>query len=189
LKGFISYIAPALDMSPVALYERQRALVRSGLLKAEKGRGPGSGVRTSAGSIALLLTAVLATDSLSETEERTKLIAKLRPVEHQFCPLTGTSTFVDAMTAILNSKSIAKKVRSVMVARTELQASIYFQGKRSFSNFAGPAPRRPGERPGFHVEAHLDFRALGPIAELAQVALGLEPFAELSTEARSLVNG
>src|SRR5215211_4926587 len=57
LKALIPAIAQVLEMNPATLYERQRALVRSGLLKTKSGRGPGSGVRASADSVAILLIA------------------------------------------------------------------------------------------------------------------------------------
>ena len=62
LKGLIPRLAHELGMTPDALYERQRALVRAGLLKGVEGKGPGSGVRATPYATALLLIAVLAAD-------------------------------------------------------------------------------------------------------------------------------
>jgi len=63
-------------MSPAALYERQRVLVRLGVLTERKGRGPGSGVKLTAESLAALLTSVLITDNLSEVDDRVDRLLK-----------------------------------------------------------------------------------------------------------------
>lgn len=68
LKSLIPKLALALGMTPAAIYERQRALVRAGLIQQRPGHGPGSGVLATPQSVAMLLIAILATDSLSETE-------------------------------------------------------------------------------------------------------------------------
>ena len=74
LKSRLPSLAARLNMSPAALYERQRALVRAELLKVRPGRGPGSGVPLTAASLATLLISVVATTSLSEVEAQTKFI-------------------------------------------------------------------------------------------------------------------
>ena len=71
LKSFLPHLAKVLDMSPLALYERQRALVRAGLLESRPGRGPEAECSADAKSVAMLLISVLATSSLSEVEEQT----------------------------------------------------------------------------------------------------------------------
>jgi hypothetical protein len=111
-------------MTPAALYERQRALVRARLLQAKSGRGPGSGVRLTADTVALLLIAVLATDSLSDTEEKARAVANLRSLR---CSLTGTNTFGAALAAILASNDLSKRVRSISVTRTGPTAEIDYQ--------------------------------------------------------------
>jgi hypothetical protein len=109
LKGITPTLAQLVGMTPTALYERQRALVRAGLLHPEPGRGPGSGVRATPESVAMLMIALLATGSLSETEQGTKALASLKSAE-QRCPLTGTKTFASALAAIFASPEIAKEV-------------------------------------------------------------------------------
>src|SRR5665213_457167 len=79
LKGYTPGLGRLLGVSAAALYERQRALVRGGLLEIEGGRGPGSGVRVTARALALLIISVLATDSLAETASRTRKVAAARP--------------------------------------------------------------------------------------------------------------
>src|SRR5688572_7224266 len=100
LKGFIPELAKAVGMTPAALYERQRALVRAGLLHGESGRGPGSGVRATPESVAMLLIALLATDSLSETESEAKVVTNLKSGTKP-CPLTGKKTFASALASAL----------------------------------------------------------------------------------------
>jgi hypothetical protein len=132
-------------MTPAALYERQRALVRAGLLQAKRGRGPGSGVRLTANTVALLLIAVLATDSLSDTEEKARAVAKLRSATR--CSLTGANTFGSALAAILASSDISKRVRSISVTRTGPTAEIYTQGVSDSSPEVPPGSSfgTPGE--------------------------------------------
>jgi hypothetical protein len=137
LKGFIPTLARLVGMTPAALYERQRALVRAGLLQVKSGRGPGSGVRLTADTVALLLIAVLATDSLSDTEEKARAVAKLRSAR---CSLTGTNTFGAALAAILASSDLSKRVSSISVTRAGPTAEINYQGL--FSSFGTPRDRR-----------------------------------------------
>lgn len=126
LKGIIEgYLAPKLDMTPAALYERQRALVRAGLITGKEGRGPGSGVRATPHSVAMLLIAVLSADSLSEIEESTKRFAFLR-AEKGTCPITGKKTFASAIAAILASPKLANSAHAISVNRGRPSAHIDF---------------------------------------------------------------
>src|ERR1700686_3926052 len=54
LQGCLPDIADVLNANRTTLYERQRALVREGLLEALPGHGRGSGVRATPESIAML---------------------------------------------------------------------------------------------------------------------------------------
>jgi hypothetical protein len=120
LKSIIPALAFTVGMTPAGLYERQRALVRARLIKAERGRGPGSGVRATPESLAMLLISLLATDSLSEVESRTKAVALLKSKEtSKRCPLTGQATFAAAVSAILGSDDIADRVLGVSVEHTK----------------------------------------------------------------------
>ena len=145
LKGFIPTLARLVGMTPAALYERQRVLVRAGLLQVKSGRGPGSGVRLTADTVALLLIAVLASDSLSDTEEKARAVANLRSVR---CPLTGMNTFRAALASILASSDLSKRVRSISVTRTGPTAEIDYQGVSDSlevsqrSSFGTPRERR-----------------------------------------------
>ena len=101
LKSFIPLACPHLEVSPAALYERQRALVRLGVLHGKEGKGRGSGVRLSADAVAALLASLLATDSLSEVADTIPLL-HLKANEGT-CPLTNATTFWGALTYLLES--------------------------------------------------------------------------------------
>ena len=135
-------IGEDLDMKPAAIYERQRALVRAGLIDMQPGHGPGSGVRATPQAVALLLIAILATDNLTETEQSARLFAKLKSNE-EVCPLTGEKTFASALAAVLSSK--ARAVVLVRVQRSHGYAGIWFQRRGRTqargSIFSTPEPR------------------------------------------------
>jgi len=117
LKGLISELAQGVDTTPAALYERQRALVRAGLLQTKPGRGPGSGVRATPESVAMLLISIMATGNLSETEERSKAISNLKS-QNKSCPLTGKKTFASALAAVLASEELSKRLSWIDVERS-----------------------------------------------------------------------
>ena len=66
LKSFLPILSQRVLMSEASLYERQRVLVRMGLLPTRGGRGPGNGVPLSAASVSWLLVSLLVADSLSD---------------------------------------------------------------------------------------------------------------------------
>ena len=68
LKTYLSTLSPLLGQSEEILYERQRALVREGLLESVSGRGPGSGVRADEKALAVFLVSLLAHDILAHAE-------------------------------------------------------------------------------------------------------------------------
>lgn len=106
LKSFLPKLSECLRMSPAALYERQRALVRLGVLTERKGRGPGSGVELTADALAALLTSLLVTDNLSEVDDRVDRLLKA-PVdaERLLARARGrASTFGEMLTGILTSR-------------------------------------------------------------------------------------
>jgi hypothetical protein len=69
LKSFLFAVSPIIGVSPDALYERQRVLVKLGLLAAAPGRGPGSGVSFTAENFAAVLISVLAAETLSQVDQ------------------------------------------------------------------------------------------------------------------------
>lgn len=164
LKSYIPALALLLDCSAAALYERQRALVRNGLLGIQEGRGPGTGVHVGPYSVALLLIAVLATDSLSDTAVRARAIAKARPIGPlKTCPLTARSCFEDALAQILSRIGTSRKIESILVNRTTSAVSINYKenGELKVSNFKSSAKKMPN----LTTQATLSGGALVAIAD------------------------
>src|SRR5665811_548736 len=81
LKLFIPSLAKVLRVNRHALHERQRVLMREDLLAVVPGRGPGSGVRLSPASVAMLLISFLATDTLAGAGPETRHLAKAKLIE------------------------------------------------------------------------------------------------------------
>jgi hypothetical protein len=162
LKVYAPSLARVVGTTPAALYERQRALVRAGMLDAGEGRGPGSGVRTTAGSVSMLLIAAMASESLTEAETRAGEIADAAPVGGDRCPLTGMRSFRDALASILTAASQSNRVVEVSVSRTAARAKIVYRDGRStkVSEFIGPG----SDEPGLSVVATL---ASGPLKIIA----------------------
>lgn len=114
LKSSLPVIARILGEKETTLYERQRALVREGLLHSAEGHGPGSGVRATPESMAVLLIGMLATVSLSEVGQYARSIAKAVPGGGK-CPLTGAGTFQGALTALLTDARLAERIDEIRV--------------------------------------------------------------------------
>src|SRR5258708_32457347 len=75
-------VAACFDMSSTALYERQRALVRVGLLPQATSRGRNSGgAMATPDTVAMIVLSVLVTDNLSDVDERMAVWASLRAIE------------------------------------------------------------------------------------------------------------
>ncbi|WP_271567760.1 hypothetical protein [Bradyrhizobium sp. CCBAU 11386] len=189
LKSYLPVLADYLDLTPDALYERQRVLVRSKVLKAVAGRGPGSGIRAMPAAVTQLLLAALATDSLAETEDRTKTLGR-GIAEHDICPLTGAKDFAGAIELILSSAALAKKISTIVVARANLKATIHYteRGRRY------PQPSAFGKRPvlrGIHrltVEARLPGQAVQEICDNLQRIVGDYPTNALFEEFEATLN-
>jgi hypothetical protein len=79
LKSFLQGVAPILGVSLPTLYERQRALVRLGVLPPSTGAGPGSGVPFTAENFAAILISLLASDSLSDVDQSMVALFKAKP--------------------------------------------------------------------------------------------------------------
>jgi hypothetical protein len=66
LKTLLREIGPLLGLSEDQAYERQRELVRCGLLKVREGMGPGSGVPANHHTTSVLIASILTTDLLRD---------------------------------------------------------------------------------------------------------------------------
>jgi hypothetical protein len=133
LKTYLPRLGQVLGISPSALYERQRVLVRLGLLAADKGRGPGSGVRMTGESLAALLLAVAVTDNLSDTDQRVSLLCDAKPrYGKQQCRFTKQGSLRAAMAKILSTEEMARRTKLLSVNRSKLTVSILYRtGMRS----------------------------------------------------------
>lgn len=90
----------------------------------EEGRGRGSGVRLSAESLAILLISALATDSLSEVAIESADAANAKAMQKK-CPVTGKTTFKDALAASLKDPTLGKRIKEINVIKSVL-SSITF---------------------------------------------------------------
>jgi DNA-binding IscR family transcriptional regulator len=165
LKRLITHVSAMTGLSEAAVYERQRALVRAGLLKTERGRGPGSGVRGTPESMALLLISLLATGSLSDVVLSTRIFANLENKEGS-CPLTGTRTFVEAVTAILASKELAQKITAINVSQEIRETEIAYRdpSKHGSSSKFGLAGQP--EEPNLSLRANLSGYVVKRLADI-----------------------
>ncbi|MDF0581254.1 hypothetical protein [Bradyrhizobium yuanmingense] len=128
LKQFIPVLSSVfVNLSEHALYERQRVLVRTGLLKANPGRGPGSGVPLAPETVAMLMIAVLASDNLSEVGAATKILlggVRIKsPKTRDFLP--GVNNLHAALTRAMNSDDENDRIQRVIVNRTNPSARVY----------------------------------------------------------------
>jgi hypothetical protein len=80
LKDIGAVIAKVVEMPEATVYERQRALVRAGLLSGDDKRGPGGGVRATPKATALLLAGILATfeGNIADIGQRTRRLMNLK---------------------------------------------------------------------------------------------------------------
>jgi hypothetical protein len=119
LKSCIPELARILGETTDALYERQRALDREGLLESKPGKGPGSGVRATPASIAMLLIGVLASVSLTDAGARAREIARTKDGVGK-----TAETFKDALARVLSDETMAATVKVIRAAVTHGDASI-----------------------------------------------------------------
>jgi hypothetical protein len=142
LKAFAPVLASLLQTTPAAIYERQRALIRAGVLPAPIGRGRGNGLPATAETIAPMLIAMMATDNLSDTDGRVKKLSDLRISSH---PETGprlikASTFRAALVATMKS---AIEVAAVEVSRSRPSANIYLGNRINLDRVVRFGDQRP----------------------------------------------
>lgn len=148
-------VAAAFAMSPSGLYERQRALVRVGLLPQASSRGPkGGGAMATPDTVAMVLLSVLVTDSLSEVDERIATWASLRALNRDdrtgsfkvgTCHLTKQKTLHKAISRIIaNSVHDGTGNLEVSVHRGRMSASIVDVSGQSMSASFGHGETRHG---------------------------------------------
>lgn len=164
LKAFLPILSELLELSPAALYERQRALVRLDLLPRPSAPGRNSGAAMATpDSLAVILIAVLATDNLSEMDSRIKSLAKKKAIDPHTgntrpCPVTDKLFLQDALAVILSNSKVASNM-SIEVMRKAKTARLVSSsnGVDRFSDFGQSSPRNG-------IELKATFGELGSIA-------------------------
>jgi hypothetical protein len=173
LKSYAPVLARYLFTTPDALYERQRKLVRAGLLASTTGRGPGSGIRVTPPVVSMMVIAEMATGSLADIDVAVQELSS-RTNDATRCPLTGASTFGEAFALIIASAGIAASVDEVTVRRSARSATIQFAIRRRFgsSDFGRKHPNHSdANRCHLEIEAKLPGRVIQAIAkDMATVA-------------------
>jgi hypothetical protein len=114
LQGCLPEIAEVLNVNRTTLYERQRALVREGLLEALPGHGRGSGVRATPESVAMLMIGMLASVNLADVGPLARSLSNATSVDSA-CRLTGAKTFHGALSRIFSDEKLAKKAGGISV--------------------------------------------------------------------------
>lgn len=184
LKAFSPVLANVLGTTPAAIYERQRALVRQGLLPTPVGRGRGNGLPASAGTVAMIVIAMMVTDNLSETDDRVRRVAeaeflgkRTRRGPNPRCALTGKRDFKSALVALLRMTEFPPRVY-VEVSRNDLYSVITWfdrtKERVDRSLFGGEASAASH----LTVRAYLENGALQSIAAALRQANDQDPGAE-----------
>jgi hypothetical protein len=141
LKTYLSTLSPLLGQSEEMLYERQRALVRLGLLESVGGRGPGSGVRADEKALSVFLISLLAHDLLV-TAFVTEFFCGLKHDEGK-CPVTGARTFQEAMQRVLGDQKLAARVAAPTITLFRYnpgRANLFFKVKTRSTPVVTSAP-------------------------------------------------
>lgn len=167
LKSFLYGVAPILGMSGAALYERQRALVALGALQSLPGRGPGSGVPFTVENFAAILIAVLASDNLSEVDNRVTALLK---AEHDES-FDGRSFLSDVSSVLTSGADYhlqTEKIRAIRVSRCwrgQIVRGVGLQSTASFTVGFG-APSTP-----INITAEIEDEELWQLITFVQGAL------------------
>jgi hypothetical protein len=171
LRSFCDLLSPYVGINPNGLYERQRALTKIGALPAPV-RGRGYGLLASPDTVAPILTALMATDNLSNIARAFWTIGNLPCSKGEVCRLTGKGKFNDAIIALLNSSSLAQRVISIQVYRADHAATISFSGRKAGGKQDATTFGKPKDFPDrLEVTAVLWGHVLEKIAQLLQSAM------------------
>jgi hypothetical protein len=148
LKSFLSLLAPLVSVSALALYERQRALVNLGVIKSAGGRGPGSGVPLTGENVAAILISLLASESLSEVDQRVVDLCRARPeIPNEEWIKLGKPTFLTEAGGLLHGREVLYRPKGSgagVRTRTEWEA-LKFRVSRCWRGEIIFTPRRPIE--------------------------------------------
>jgi hypothetical protein len=168
LKAALPVFAKPFGLTPVAVYERQLALVRAGLLPMRGGRGPGSGVPLTPDTAATMLIALLTSDAI-DAAARVRTVSALKHVvggEPYDRPVASKPTFGAALAEVLASKELAASVSLIGVERTAPTAAIF--GAGPMASFFAPRGKAdylmPTKRALVFVEVNLSGDVVRAIA-------------------------
>jgi hypothetical protein len=135
LKASIPFLSKILRLNPHAIYERQRALVREGVLESVPGKGPGSGTFFTPEPVAVLLISMLATDSIKDSAEATRALCDARltlvPIGQED-ELGSPQTFKAAMVNALSSDAVANKITFLRVHRRNSIVEIFTEDDQAW---------------------------------------------------------
>jgi hypothetical protein len=169
LKAFAPVLADLFQVTPAAVYERQRALVRVGILPAPTGRGRGNGLPATAETIAAMLIAIMATDNLSDTDGRVKKLCDLKISRHPEAGIRPirASTFRTALVATIKS---AIEVAAIEVSRSRPSANVYLGNHINLDRVLRFGDQRPlpASISNLQIKAWLDGSVLKAIGEALQ---------------------
>jgi len=180
LKSFLYGVAPIVGMSPVALYERQRALVKLGLLTVIPGRGPGSGVALSADSVAVMVICILAAETLGDVDQRVADLCSALPKarndpEFLRWRRLGAPTFRSEVARLLCGQDIMlaadTNFRGIRVSRCWRGQIMHGRGKawRSADYLVDRFDHRPGG--SISITAEIEDEMLGELVFFTKGAL------------------
>lgn len=157
LAKFQHTLAPVFGYSVPAMYERQKALVRMGILPKATGRGWASGGATAnPHSVAWMIMSVLATDNLSEVPTETPALAECGVFHSAGCPFPKNTIFVDAVASILADIELAFRVNRVGADRKFYGGAIEFTApEHMLVRFHRFRSTPPDDSLGFFVHADL----------------------------------
>lgn len=168
LRTMLPEICDILGITLAHAYERQRVLVKAGVLRARPGRGPGSGVPGTAQNLVTLLIALLLGDLREHPISTVKAITSAKPVHR--CAFHGEARFGEVMTAILEADplalGIARNPTAIWIERDSVEAVIQYERiDKSKSTFGDRyrviyRTQQSAQRARLHVQAMLDREAL-----------------------------
>jgi hypothetical protein len=129
------------SVTAAGLYGRMRALVDLGLIEFVEGRGPGSGTPLDGSGVAALVIALLAADTLQDTDDRVRGLCLAAPKGGDRCPWTGAANLQEALAAVLMSAEMSEKLIFFSIYRSDSAAAFGYGRPVLRSDFVSGAPR------------------------------------------------
>jgi hypothetical protein len=169
LKSFLPHMAKLLGTTANTLYTRQQALVELGVLEAVPGRGPGSGTPLDGSGVAALVIALLAADTLQDTDDRVRAFCLATPLDADRCPWTGEANLQAALAAALSSPEMAESLGFLLLDRHNSRVRLgHGRTSESGSIFVSSAPRPISK---IMITASIDATRLKRLASMLQAEM------------------